>query len=1180
MTIDSSGNLDANIPISADLINSMNTSHFTNNVATSKIDISSSYVAPNATKLATSRNIASVGFDGSGNIDIPYFNLTNKITVGSGLSISAGSAVASPEITVSLTATQIPDLGAGKITSGTFSADRIPDLGAGKITSGTFSADRIPNLDTGKITSGTLAVDRGGTGAGTFTAGGLLIGNTTSAISQATGLTWTTATTLLTATNIAGNGSAITALNMGNASSGTLAVSRGGTGTGTFTLGGILIGNTTSAFSQSTGLTWTTGTNLLTATNFSGNGSAITSLNMGNAGSGTLAVDRGGTGAGTFTSGGLLFGNTTSALSQSTGLTWNTGTNLLTATNIAGNGSAITSIPYFNLTNKITVGNGLSISTGSTTTSPNITLNLSAVGDIAINTAVNPATIGVSYTSANLIGVFNTTDFVNTASKITLTNNTSNYVARINTELTTSISGKQATINSTAGQLIIGNGNGATTTNTGLTWTNATNLLSTSNLSITGAITGNITANGIITFGPGAQPQLPVNTSSAYSWGVMGNNLLGRTILDGGYSSSALAYDLVLKAESNLRIQSGTGAAAISITTANNVGIGKTNPNIAYKLEVVGDVNITGAYCSNGTAITGSKWTTNPTIPANIYFSSGNVGIGIADVTTSLGVGGAAEIVAYGATVSLPAILTCTPAFTQFTPPTAPDNTIYRGAIFTYVAGGYSLTVPAGGIITDILMVGGGGGGAAHGSGGGGGGAVLYGQNIFIPAGVYTLYVANVILGQSGINPGAIIGESTTGFGATILGGGSSRSNASYNGGSGAGGTCVFTNFAPTPLYNGIAGTSTKGVLLDSATLYNGNSGGIGVIKAGASITFQSGGGGGAGGVGGNGNIAGTVTGNGGAGVLVNITGTNFYWGGGGGAAGCLTAAPSGGIGGGGAGTRRDNPVGGGTTIYGTGGGSAYTAPVNNNGGLGTGGGGGGVHAGGLYSAAGSGGSGIIILKYRSPPPSSSLVNIRRNTTSTGNYNMGLVGGDFKIQSTIATNVVDRMTVDTLTGALTLQNRAMSIGSSGNAIFSNTVSAPNITSTNTLTSTTTAQLTNVLINGTISNNNVGTLMFWYASPSFGASWCILMNPWITNNLNSAQLNIHNLVVWDTATSSSYFAVLGFTASLPQQVLYLSTAGQNKGVAISSLFGYDGSTGNGYIYFPGVAETNQLRYRLT
>jgi len=154
------GVLSADIPTSTDLITNMNTTHFTNNLATSKIDISSSYVAPNATKLATIRNIAGVGFDGSGNIDIPYFNLTNKITVGSGLSISAGSATTSPDITVSLSASQIPDLGAGKITTGTLAVARIPDLDTAKITTGTFVDARIPDLATTKITSGTFAVAR------------------------------------------------------------------------------------------------------------------------------------------------------------------------------------------------------------------------------------------------------------------------------------------------------------------------------------------------------------------------------------------------------------------------------------------------------------------------------------------------------------------------------------------------------------------------------------------------------------------------------------------------------------------------------------------------------------------------------------------------------------------------------------------------------------------------------------------------------------------------------------------------------------------------------------------------------------------------------------------------------------------------------------------------------------
>lgn len=58
------------------------------------------------------------------------------------------------------TASQIPNLAAGKITSGTFDAARIPNLDASKVTSGTFAAARIPTLAASKITSGTFDVDR------------------------------------------------------------------------------------------------------------------------------------------------------------------------------------------------------------------------------------------------------------------------------------------------------------------------------------------------------------------------------------------------------------------------------------------------------------------------------------------------------------------------------------------------------------------------------------------------------------------------------------------------------------------------------------------------------------------------------------------------------------------------------------------------------------------------------------------------------------------------------------------------------------------------------------------------------------------------------------------------------------------------------------------------------------
>lgn len=58
------------------------------------------------------------------------------------------------------TASQIPNISAAKITSGTLADARIPNLAASKITSGTFDAARIPSLDASKITSGTLAAAR------------------------------------------------------------------------------------------------------------------------------------------------------------------------------------------------------------------------------------------------------------------------------------------------------------------------------------------------------------------------------------------------------------------------------------------------------------------------------------------------------------------------------------------------------------------------------------------------------------------------------------------------------------------------------------------------------------------------------------------------------------------------------------------------------------------------------------------------------------------------------------------------------------------------------------------------------------------------------------------------------------------------------------------------------------
>ena len=67
-----------------------------------------------------------------------------------------------------LSASDIPNLAASKITSGTLGTDRIPSLNASKISAGTLGADRIPTLAFGTKTSGTVGVDRGGTNATSF----------------------------------------------------------------------------------------------------------------------------------------------------------------------------------------------------------------------------------------------------------------------------------------------------------------------------------------------------------------------------------------------------------------------------------------------------------------------------------------------------------------------------------------------------------------------------------------------------------------------------------------------------------------------------------------------------------------------------------------------------------------------------------------------------------------------------------------------------------------------------------------------------------------------------------------------------------------------------------------------------------------------------------------------------
>jgi hypothetical protein len=422
-------------------------------------------------------------------------------------------------------------------------------------------------------------------------------------------------------------------------------------------------------------------------------------------------------------------------------------------------------------------------------------------------------------------------------------------------------------------------------------------------------------------------------------------------------------------------LNSSSTSSRVSIIDNGNIGIGITPITSSSLLQIGGDVNITGNYKINNRDVINDTsnyiiTTSNiliPRISTNVrdssnFVSNMNTTLNTFINDTSNYIATTSNILANNVnsqwTSTSSGIYYNTPISTPITFPN--EIGIDKYMIFTYTGDTipssgqtqYTINIPTGGITCDILMVAGGGAGGAFIGPGGGGGAVLYGTNINIPSGAYTINV-----GRGGTSADTK-GFNTQGFGATLLGGGCALSSfyataVSNSGGSGSGGQSEAFTFKS----GGGVGTSSKGTILNNSLLYNGNVGGSGVAQGPApQQPVSSGGGGGAGSAGQVGTADNTQRSAGGNGVLVNITGVNLYWGAGGGGGSYNTSSGNGGLGGGGGGVIYSYGYGGTT---GTVGGSAYSYAANPiNAGNGTGSGGGGGGDGGL------GGSGIIIIKY------------------------------------------------------------------------------------------------------------------------------------------------------------------------------------------------------------------------
>ena len=366
-------------------------------------------------------------------------------------------------------------------------------------------------------------------------------------------------------------------------------------------------------------------------------------------------------------------------------------------------------------------------------------------------------------------------------------------------------------------------------------------------------------------------------------------------------------------------LNSTSTTANISIIDNGNIGIGTVPITSSSILEIIGDINISGNYrknnidfisdTSNYVLSTSNILSTNIENSISQWISNNNNMIYYTPLSN--------PITSSPAATTTYIIGNCT--YIQFTYTTETAGTGTGQSLYT-------ITVPTGGVMCDILIVGGGGGGGTNAGAGGGAGGLILLENTILSAGTITIKVGNGGDGgtTSAVGTVASNGKDTI-FGTnTAIGGGAGVNSGGANGNAGGSGGGAGND--GTGNRTGGAGTTGQGF-----------KGGNGTIPGGTERT--GGGGGGAGGEG-QASVSSSRAGDGGIGRnMSSIFGTSV------GHAGWFAGGGGGGVHSGTGGTG-GNGGGGSEDIQGT---------------NGTGGGGG---AGRSPNNGKRGGSGIVIIRY------------------------------------------------------------------------------------------------------------------------------------------------------------------------------------------------------------------------